>query len=79
MDSLGLVLSKKKTASLFASKTSLAAFSLASAGSLAWYSHLHGFPLVGKAKAMTAAEEGLHPPAFPWSHYGPLSGYDHAR
>ncbi|CAD6566470.1 MAG: cytochrome c1 [Cyphobasidiales sp. Tagirdzhanova-0007] len=67
-----------KTAPLFASRASLAAVSLASAGSIAWYSHLYGVPFINKAKAMTAAEEGLHPPAYPWSHYGPLSGYDHS-
>lgn len=27
---------------------------------------------------MTAAEEGLHPPHYPWSHYGALNSYDHA-
>lgn len=27
---------------------------------------------------MTAAEEGLHAPHFPWSHYGALNGFDHA-
>ncbi|CAG8512041.1 21920_t:CDS:2 [Gigaspora rosea] len=25
------------------------------------------------------AEEGLHPPAYPWSHKGPFSTFDHAR
>jgi len=63
---------------LYASKSSIAFFSLASAGSLAWYTHLYGNPLLEKAKAMTAAEEGLHPPQYPWSHYGALNSYDHA-
>lgn len=27
---------------------------------------------------MTMAEEGLHPPAYPWAHKGILDGYDHA-
>lgn len=27
---------------------------------------------------MTAAEEGLHAPHFPWSHYGALNSFDHA-
>lgn len=34
--------------------------------------------ILSKASAMTAAEEGLHPPHFPWSHYGPLNSFDHA-
>lgn len=65
-------------ASVFASKTSAALASVAAAGSLAWYSHLYGFPGIEKAKAMTAAEEGLHSPHFPWSHSGPLNSFDHA-
>lgn len=24
------------------------------------------------------ADEGLHPPSYPWTHSGPLSTYDHA-
>lgn len=30
------------------------------------------------AEAMTAAEHGLHPPAYGWSHNGPLETFDHA-
>jgi ubiquinol-cytochrome c reductase cytochrome c1 subunit len=33
---------------------------------------------MSKAQAMTAAEEGLHAPHFPWSHYGALNGFDHS-
>jgi ubiquinol-cytochrome c reductase cytochrome c1 subunit len=39
---------------------------------------MYGVPGMEKAKAMTAAEEGLHPPSYPWSHYGPLNSFDHA-
>lgn len=30
------------------------------------------------ADAMTAAEHGLHPPSYAWSHNGPLETFDHA-
>lgn len=30
------------------------------------------------AEAMTAAEHGLHPPAYGWSHNGPFETFDHA-
>lgn len=30
------------------------------------------------AQAMTAAEHGLHPPAYSWSHNGPFDTFDHA-
>ncbi|CCK72809.1 ubiquinol--cytochrome-c reductase catalytic subunit CYT1 KNAG_0L01900 [Huiozyma naganishii CBS 8797] len=30
------------------------------------------------AEAMTAAEHGLHPPSYEWSHNGPLESFDHA-
>lgn len=71
---------------LLTSNASLGAAAALSAGSIAWYSHLYGLPDLGlpslglfeKAQAMTAAEEGLHPPHFPWSHYGPLNSFDHA-
>ena len=67
-----------QSASVLNSKASVAVASTVAAGSLAWYSSLYGFPGMDRAKAMTAAEEGLHPPAFPWSHYGALNGFDHA-
>lgn len=28
--------------------------------------------------ANSMADEGLHPPSYPWPHSGPLSTFDHA-
>ena len=64
--------------SIFYSKASGITFSLISVGTLAWYTHLFGLPFVPEAKAMTAAEHGLHAPAYPWAHRGPLDTFDHA-
>ena len=64
--------------SILFSRTTGFAFSLVSAGTLAWYTHLFGFPLLPEAKAMTMAEHGLHPPAYPWAHKGMMQGFDHA-
>merc|ERR1712093_46934 len=61
-----------------ASKTALFASSAFAAGSVALYASQFGIPGLEKAKAMTAAEEGLHPPTYPWSHSGALNSYDHA-
>lgn len=49
-----------------------------SLGTLAWYSHLYGNPLLAEAKAESAADHGLHPTAMPWSHNGPFETFDHA-
>lgn len=46
---------------------------------MALYASQFGLPGLEKAKAMTAAEEGLHAPHYPWSHSGVLAAYDHAR
>ncbi|KAB5580540.1 cytochrome C1 family-domain-containing protein [Coniochaeta sp. 2T2.1] len=43
------------------------------AGSIAWYYHLYG----PTAHAMTPAEEGLHPTAYPWVHQQFLKSFDH--
>jgi len=64
--------------SFFYSRSSGLAFTLFSAGSLALYTSQFGLPFFPEAKAMTMAEEGLHPPAYPWSHKGILDGFDHA-
>merc|ERR1712093_962802 len=61
-----------------ASKTALFASSAFAGGSVALYASQFGIPGLEKAKAMTAAEEGLHPPTYPWSHSGALNSYDHA-
>ncbi|KAF8472810.1 cytochrome c1 [Kalaharituber pfeilii] len=42
-------------------------------GSAAWYWHLYGPEL----HAMTPAEEGLHPPKYPWEHQKWLATFDH--
>ncbi|TLD39156.1 cytochrome c1 [Venturia nashicola] len=42
-------------------------------GSGAWYNHQFGRP----ANAMTPAEEGLHPTAYPWEHAKWHKTYDH--
>jgi len=57
----------------------LAATTLATVGSMAWYTHLYGaFPFLGEVSANSPAEDGLHPAAYPWSHKGPFDSFDHA-
>ncbi|KAJ5239384.1 hypothetical protein N7468_004003 [Penicillium chermesinum] len=46
----------------------------AAAGSTLWYYHLYG----KEAFAMTPAEEGLHPTAYPWVHERFNKTFDHA-
>lgn len=60
------------------SKTAAVTLSAISVGSLAWYSHLYGNPLLQEAKAESAADHGLHAPAYPWAHNGPFESFDHA-
>jgi ubiquinol-cytochrome c reductase cytochrome c1 subunit len=58
----------------------LASVSLFTAGTIAWYTHLYGnLPFIGEAHAGHLSDEGLHPPAYPWSHKGILDTFDHAR
>lgn len=65
--------------SAFASRPALAAATAASVGSIAWYYNLYGgLPFLPEASANTAAEVGLHPPAYPWEHKGWLDTYNHA-
>lgn len=65
---------------LLGSRATLATVSLFSIGSIAWYTHLYGsLPFLGKVHANSPAEDGLHPPAYPWSHGGLLDTFDHAR
>lgn len=59
------------------SRTALA-LSLVSGGTLAWYSALYGNPLFGEVKAESAADHGLHPPAYPWAHKGVFETFDHS-
>ncbi|GAA94828.1 uncharacterized protein L969DRAFT_20212 [Mixia osmundae IAM 14324] len=65
--------------SLFFSRTSAWSFTLLSAGTMAVYANVFGLPsLLPEVKAMTPAEEGLHPPSYPWAHKGPFEAFDHA-
>ncbi|KAH9933306.1 cytochrome c1, component of the mitochondrial respiratory chain [Fomitopsis serialis] len=51
------------------SRATLASVTLFTAGSIAWYI----------VHANSAADDGLHPPNYPWSHSGLLDSFDHAR
>ncbi|KAL8280269.1 hypothetical protein RQP46_007383 [Phenoliferia psychrophenolica] len=62
----------------FSANAAAAAAATVSLGTLAWYSHLYGNPLIAEAKAESAADHGLHPTAMPWSHNGPFETFDHA-
>lgn len=64
--------------SILTSREAAIVSSVLAAGSITWYTQLHGLPFVSEAKAMTAAEHGLHPPSFPWAHKGPFETFDHA-
>lgn len=64
--------------SVLTSRSTAVALSAVSVGTLAWYSHLYGVPFVQEVKAMTPAEEGLHPPQYPWTFRGPFDTFDHA-
>ncbi|PLW21807.1 hypothetical protein PCANC_03291 [Puccinia coronata f. sp. avenae] len=64
--------------SIFTSRTAAAVSSILAAGSITWYTQLYGIPFLSEAKAMTAAEHGLHPPSFAWPHKGPFETFDHA-
>lgn len=62
------------------SRATLAAASLVSVGTLAWYTHLYGsLPFVGEVHASHLSDEGLHPVAYPWPHKGIFDTFDHAR
>lgn len=66
--------------SLVNSRVTLASATLLSVGSIAWYTHLYGsLPFLGQVYASDPAEDGLHPPAYPWPHKGLLDSFDHAR
>lgn len=64
----------------FSSRASLATATLIAVGSAAWYTHLYGtLPFVDEVHATSPAEEGLHPPKYPWPHSGFFDSFDHAR
>ncbi|KAF8801301.1 hypothetical protein BYT27DRAFT_7174337 [Phlegmacium glaucopus] len=65
--------------SVLSSRSTLASVSLFAAGTIAWYTHLYGnLPFIGEVHASHLSDEGLHPPAYPWSHKGILDTFDHA-
>jgi len=62
------------------SRATLASVSAFTVGTIAWYTHLYGnLPFLGEVHASHLSDEGLHPPAYPWSHKGVLDTFDHAR
>ncbi len=62
------------------SRAALASATALTVGSIAWYANLYGtLPFIGEVHANSPAEEGLHPPHYPWSHSGLLDSFDHAR
>jgi len=64
----------------FTSTAALASVSVFTVGTIAWYTHLYGsLPFIGTVSANSPAEEGLHPPNYPWSHKGWFDSFDHAR
>ncbi|KAI7939920.1 hypothetical protein MJO28_013572 [Puccinia striiformis f. sp. tritici] len=67
-----------QTESILTSRTAAAVSSILAVGSITWYTQLYGVPFLSEAKAMTAAEHGLHPPSFAWPHKGPFETFDHA-
>ncbi|SGZ21298.1 BQ5605_C021g09353 [Microbotryum silenes-dioicae] len=61
-----------------AANAAAASLALLSVGTTAWYMHLYGNPLIQEVKAESAADHGLHPASYPWSHNGPFNTFDHA-
>ncbi|KAM0786351.1 cytochrome c1 [Microbotryomycetes sp. NB124-2] len=68
--------------SLFASgkahTAGAAAAATVSAGTLWWYTQLYGNPFLTQVEAESAADHGLHPPAYPWAHRGVFETFDHS-
>lgn len=65
--------------SFLTSRPAIAGAAAVSLGSIAYYTHLYGtLPFVPEASANSAADDGLHPAAYPWPHKGPFETYDHA-
>ncbi|GAA5832451.1 hypothetical protein JCM11251_006459 [Rhodosporidiobolus azoricus] len=60
------------------SNATAAGLAAVSVGTFAWYTALYGNPLLGEAKAESAADHGLHPASYPWAHKGPFETFDHA-
>lgn len=65
--------------SMLTSRTSAIAATAVTVGSIAWYQQLYGeLPFLEKLSANSPAEDGLHPPAYPWPNSGFLDTFDHA-
>ena len=77
----GTTLRTSRTSSfLLGVNPAVCSVSLFTAGTIAWYTHLYGnLPFIDEAHASHLSDEGLHPPAYPWSHKGILDTFDHAR
>lgn len=65
--------------SMLTSRTSAVAATAVAVGSIAWYQQLYGeLPFVDSLSANSMADDGLHPPQYPWPHGGMLDTFDHA-
>jgi len=71
--------STSASAAAFRQNAALAAGTVATVGSIAWYTHQYGsIPFLGEVHASSPSEVGLHPAAYPWDHKGYLDTFDHA-
>ncbi|TDL23671.1 hypothetical protein BD410DRAFT_786926 [Rickenella mellea] len=61
------------------SNTALASVTILTVGTVSWYTHLYGkLPFIGEVLANSPAEDGLHPPSYPFNHKGWFDTFDHA-
>lgn len=65
--------------SMLTSRTSAVAATAVALGSIVWYQQMYGdLPFFESASASSLADEGLHPPAYPWTNNGWFSTFDHS-
>lgn len=65
--------------SILTSRTSALIATAVALGSTVLYQQVYGeLPFLEYARASSVAEEGLHAPAYPWSHNGWFETFDHA-
>ncbi|WFD29031.1 cytochrome c1 [Malassezia sp. CBS 17886] len=65
--------------SMLTSRTSAVAATAVAVSSVVWYQQVYGeLPFFESAKANSLADEGLHPPTYPWPHRGLFDTFDHA-
>lgn len=65
--------------SVLTSRTSAIAATAVALGTAVWYQQVYGeLPFFESVSANALADEGLHPPAFPWPHRGLFNTFDHA-